>query len=123
MNTGKCEKCQAENSYTDVVCRECGGRLPWADAIVAQRNQAPSAQTAEQERLAARLNTGMDQLGLKRDNIKQAAQSYANSPEFKAAAAKEAAWWTKFTGNMIGCFGLCVVLLILLFIVVALTSR
>jgi hypothetical protein len=37
---GSCPSCQSGNPYTNVVCEECGARLPWADAVLAARPQA-----------------------------------------------------------------------------------
>lgn len=119
---GKCLKCQTENEYTQVFCSFCGERLPWADAIVAQKNQAASSQLNEQERLAHRANTGLDKTGQARDKLAEAAKDYFNSPEFKSAAAKETIFWAKFGAYSIGCFGVCVFLLMLLFIVGAMNS-
>ena len=31
---GSCPCCQSGNPYTNVVCSECGARLPWADAVL-----------------------------------------------------------------------------------------
>lgn len=118
---GECPQCKTSNPYTQPFCGFCGARLPWADALVAQKNQAAN-DANEQARLAARVNLGMDKAGLTRDSIAEATKTYVNSPEFKASAAKEAQSWAKFGAFFLGCFGVCVVLLLLFFIVAMMAS-
>ena len=47
---GHCMKCQTENAYTTLNCVSCGSRLPWANAV------SPQAQQAAAQAAAAQLN-------------------------------------------------------------------
>ncbi|MBV9469267.1 MAG: hypothetical protein JO316_23175 [Abitibacteriaceae bacterium] len=40
---GHCAQCEALNPYTNITCKACGARLPWADAIDEGREKAKSA--------------------------------------------------------------------------------
>ena len=119
-NTGKCPKCNQDNDYSSVFCSFCGERLPWADAVIGAKAKATD-DANEQARLAARVNAGLDKSGLTRDKAVEATKGFLNSPEFKESAAKEVQWWGKSFAIFLGCFGVCVVLLIL-FVMIAMLS-
>lgn len=38
VGLGICPSCQSGNAYTNLVCDECGARLPWADAVASARS-------------------------------------------------------------------------------------
>lgn len=118
---GECPQCKTPNPYTQAFCGFCGARLPWADAIIQQKNQA-TADANEQSRLAGRVNAAMDKGGLNRDKAVEVTKAFINSPEFKESAAKEAQSWAKFGAFFLGCFGVCVVLVILFFVVAMLAT-
>lgn len=40
---GHCAKCNTLNLYSDIICSECGERLPWADAIVGGKEKVRAA--------------------------------------------------------------------------------
>lgn len=47
-STGQCPNCHTINAYTATNCLECNGPLPWADAILKERQQAQAAQQLAQ---------------------------------------------------------------------------
>lgn len=54
--TSSCPGCGQTNSYSTVNCIECGGRLPWADALAARQQEAEEATKNALQAQAGALN-------------------------------------------------------------------